>query len=211
MIKENMADFDENTRDRHLKELVQLAYRLGASNAGLVSARDIRVEDNLAALCLKPRCEHYGLSPGCPPHVSGPAAFRRWLEKCSHAIAIRIVVPSSVLFSDERREVMQLLHEIVAGIEQAAVDRGYTDSKAFAGGSCKHIFCRAHADCRVLSENGSCRNPQSARPSMSGFGIHVAGLMALAGWPAETGSRNTAADPDPISWVAGLIVISETL
>lgn len=211
MCKEHMAVFDENTSARHLKELVKLAYRLGASNAGLVSARGIRVEDNLAALCLKPRCEHYGLSPGCPPHVSGPAAFRRWLKKCRHAIAIRIVVPSSVLFSGERREVMQLLHEIVAGIEQAAIDRGYTGSKAFAGGSCKDIFCRTHTDCRVLSGNGSCRNPQSARPSMSGFGIHVGGLMELAGWPADTGSRNTAADPDPTSWVAGLIVISVSL
>ena len=208
MIEENAANLYENTSDRHIKELIDLARRLGASTAAVVAPRDICVEDRLAALCLKPRCEHYGLSPSCPPHVSGPSVFRRWLETCSHAIVIRIVVPSSVLFSDERREVMQLLHEIVTGIEQAAVDRGYTRSKAFAGGSCKHIFCNDHAECRVLSENGSCRNPQSARPSMSGFGINVSGLVTLAGWPAEIGVPKTDSEPEAMSWLAGLILIS---
>jgi predicted metal-binding protein len=94
-------------------------------------------------------------------------------------------VPSAAMFSDERREIMQLLHEIVAGVELKAADMGYSGSKAFAGGSCKKIFFYDLMDCGVLSDKGECRHPRSARPSMSGFGINVAKLLQSAAWPAK--------------------------
>jgi predicted metal-binding protein len=113
------------------------------------------------------------------------------------------------MFSEERREVMQLLHEIVAGVEMQASSMGYIDSKAFAGGSCKKIFCRDHTACRILAEHEECRNPQSARPSMSGFGINVGKLLHSAGWPAKMASEEQASDAESMTWVAGLIVISD--
>lgn len=162
------------------------------------------METALADLCNESQCENYGLSPSCPPHVSGPAGFRNLQKESRHAIAIRIVVPSSALFSDERRDIMKLLHEIVANVEHAAVSMGYRNSKAFAGGSCKKIFCNDHADCRVLSEGKECRHPEWARPSMSGFGINVSELMKSCGWSGEINMRE---DAGSMSWVAGLILI----
>ena len=85
-----------------------------------------------------------------------------------------------ILLSSERRDIMKLLCEIVAGIEQAAVKTGYLNSKSFAGGSCKRIFCHDYTDCRVLSEGGEWQNPRYAQPSMSGFGINVSMLMQTA-------------------------------
>jgi hypothetical protein len=76
-------------------------------------------------------------------------------------------VPSEILYSGENRELFQLLHEIAAGIENSAVKMGFSDAQAYAGGSCKRIFCHDHPECRVISEKGSCRNPDYARPSMS--------------------------------------------
>lgn len=186
---------------------VQLARRLGASDAGVISSSDISVEDDLANLCREPQCKNFGLSPSCPPHVAGPSGFRKLQENLKHAIVMKIDVPTAILFSDERRDVMKLLHEIAAGVEQAAVRAGYSDSKAFAGGSCKEIFCRDHTSCRVVSDQGECRNPRHARPSMSGFGINVAKLMRVAGWPSEMHNRETDSNTESMTWVAGLIMI----
>jgi len=192
---------------RILKELIELAYRSGASGATAISTGDIFVEDALANLCREPRCESYGLSTSCPPHVSGPSGFRELLKKFKHAIVIKIDVPLKILLSSERGDIMKLLHEIAAGIEQAAVKTGCPSSKAFAGGSCKKIFCHNYESCRVLTEGGVCRNPRHARPSMSGFGINVSKLMQAAGWTMNR--YNSEADPDTASTapICGLILI----
>lgn len=187
-----------------INELVQQAHKAGASEVAIVSAKEIVVDDTLAKFCLKPRCENYGLSKSCPPHVGGPDSFRKQLENFEQALFIKIEVPSEILFSNERREVFQLLHEVGAGIEQAALQMGFTRSQAYAGGSCKFLFCYDHSDCRALSEKGSCRNPQSARPSMSGFGIHVAKLVETAGWSTGgatlgiRGTQSTGMGPDTV-------------
>ncbi|MBW2709725.1 MAG: DUF2284 domain-containing protein [Deltaproteobacteria bacterium] len=192
-----------------LNDLIQLAYRSGAGEVGIANASHVSVEDPLANVCREIRCGAYGLSPSCPPHVSGPIGFRELIRKTRHAVVIRVDVPSSVMFSNERDEVMQLLHEIVSGVEQAAIRMGYAESKAFAGGSCKKIFCRDHKACRVLSEQGECRNPQSARPSMSGFGVNVLKLMQKAGIPADKSPTPDQAGyhEESMSWVAGVVMV----
>jgi len=164
----------------------------------------------LANLCKgDPQCENYGLAPSCPPHVPGPSGFPEWQKESDYSIVVRIDVPTAVMFSHERREVMRLLHEIVAGVEQKAVGMGCGGSKAFAGGSCKKIFGHDHATCRVLSKQAECRNPLAARPSMSGFGINVAKLMQSAGWPAKKAIHENASDMESMTWVAGLIIIAD--
>jgi predicted metal-binding protein len=196
----------EGDRTRaHLEELAQLAISMGASDARAIDSSDILVKESLAKKCVEPRCSNYGLSPSCPPHVSGPEGFRKLQETHEHAIVVRLVVPAAALLSHESRDLGRLLHELVAGIEHEAVEMGYADSKAFAGGSCKNMFCQEHLECRRLSEDGECRHPASARPSMSGFGIDVFELMEACGWPANvnTGESNS----DSMSWLAGLVMI----
>ena len=193
--------------DSMLEELVRLGRTLGAGDVRAISAKEISVEDRLANLCREPKCKNYGLSPSCPPHVGGPSEFRNLLEKYEQAIVVRIVVPSSALFSDAREDIMRLLHQIVAGIEQEAVRMGFNGAKAFAGGSCKNLFCDDYAGCRVLSEKGKCRNPEEARPSMSGFGINVSNLMKVCGWAGDIKTSRAEAVRAPLFWVAGLILV----
>jgi len=190
-----------------LKELTQLAYQLGASGATDISTSDISVEDDLANLCREPKCENYGLSTSCPPHVSGPSGFRGLLKKFKHAIVIKIDVPLEILLSSDRRDIMRLLHEIAADIEQAAVKTGCPSSKAFAGGSCKKIFCHDYEGCRVLTEGGECRNPRHARSSMSGFGINVSKLMQAAGWTMNRYTNEADSDTASTAPICGLILI----
>ena len=206
LIRNNHFQIDDNT-ESNLKELIRLAHTLGASEAKIISPDDISVEDVLADLCSQSKCNNYALSPSCPPYVSGPSGFRELQKKGRYAMALRISVPSAALFTDERKEIMRLLHEIVAGIEHAAVKMGYCKSKAFAGGSCKKIFCHDRADCPSLSDAGECRYPQLARPSMSGFGINVSKLMKVCGWPADINTSGSKTHNGSMSWVAGLILI----
>ncbi len=190
-----------------LEKLKQLAISSGASDAEIIASDLISVEDDLAKRCLEPKCGNYGLATSCPPHVSGPPGFREAQKKLKRAIVIRIVVPSEALLSSERKDLGRFLHEIVACVESSARDMGYSNSRGFAGGSCKNIFCGDHADCRVLKENGECRYPQYARPSMSGFGVDVFKMMETCGWPVNINSRETGPEAGSMSWIAGMVLI----
>jgi predicted metal-binding protein len=190
-----------------LKELTELACRLGVSHAKVISTSEILIEDDLAKLCREPQCENYGLSASCPPHVAGPSGFRKLLENFEHAVVFMIEVHSEILLSSDRREVFRALHEIAAAIEHAAVEIGYRNSRAYAGGSCKRLFCQDYSSCRILKEGGECRNPDRARPSMSGFGINVSKLMAAAGWTMKRITRDLDQHKASMSTVCGLVLI----
>ena len=194
-------------KDIDIKKLLEPAVSLGAADAQVISSSKIIIENHLADFCTPPQCKNFGLSPSCPPHVGGPRAFRDLQKKNPLAVVVRLVVPSEALFSGEKREIMQLLHEIVAGIEQKAIEMGYSESKAFAGGSCKKIFCHDHSDCRVLAKGGDCRHPLHSRPSMSGFGINVSELMKACGWPSEINTQKPESGAGTMTWVAGLVLV----
>jgi len=198
--------------DGELNILIKTAMETGASDAVVISSATIVVEKELADLCNgDPRCENYNLAPSCPPHVPGPAGFRKWQKESDYSIAVKIDVPMAAMFSEDRLEIMQLLHEVVARVEKKADGMGYKGSRAFAGGSCKELFCSEHATCCVLDAQGLCRHPQYARPSMSGFGINVTKLMQSAGWPYNKATRQQAADEESMTWVAGLILIADVV
>ena len=202
-----MEEMKEGKTPKELIDLVERALRLGASNAVVICSTDISVEDGLASLCQEPPCENYGRSAGCPPHVSGPDGFRKLIRELKQAVVFKIDVPTEVLFSSERRDLFRLLHEIGAGIERLAVQRGYLHSKAYVGGSCKQIFCQEHPECRILGEGGKCRNPDLARPSMSGFGINVTKLMQTAGWTMHRATRETGKAESSMGTLCGLVLV----
>ena len=181
--------------DAAMKKLTDLACQSGATAAAGIDARDSVLREALAALCNADQCDHYGQAPSCPPYVGGPEDFRKRFAGVSQAIVIRIDVPTEILLSSQRREVMRLLHEIAADVERAAAGMGWPDAAALAGGSCRHLFCFNQSGCAAVDGGGDCRHPDAARPSMSGFGIDVTHLMAAAGWQlnrAGVGDAHTA-------------------
>lgn len=186
------------------QSVVEAALVRGATEAVILRPDEVAVDPALAEKCLAPRCEFYGLSKSCPPNVSGPKAFTEKLAKTKAALFFRIDLPKDLLFSSDRRECFQLLHEVAAGIEMAVVSLGFQGASAYAGGSCKNIFCDAKARCRVVDEKKPCRHPHKARPSMSGFGIHVAKLMEAAGWKDADQSGK-----EEMSYVCGLVLLAQ--
>jgi predicted metal-binding protein len=194
---------------QQLAHLTHEAKRLGATSSAIISSKEIQVKDNLAALCNgEYTCPNFGLAASCPPYVEGPVEFRKWQAQSKYSIIVKIELPTSVMFSDERKGVFQLLHQIVAVLEQKAIELGFGKSKAFAGGSCKELFCDDQENCRVIVENEPCRHNEIARPSMSGFGIDVTQLMKSSGWSAPKAEKSNFSDKDATSWVAGLILLA---
>ena len=196
------------TPPRQLNRLVETALSLGASAAKVLPSAEIITEQRLANFCLEPRCPTYGLSASCPPYVAGPEGFRRLQQTHQFAVAIKIDVLAAALFGDDRPLVLRVLHEVVSGVEHEAVRLGYAQSQAFAGGSCKVIFCSEEEDCQKVS-SGVCRHPQVARPSMSGYGINVAKLMESCGWNTKMITHDTRPEEGAISWTAGLVMIGQ--
>lgn len=195
--------------EQEYSHLIQEAINLGATNCTVIPSRQVLVKEKLAALCNgEYTCPDYGLGTSCPPHVEGPAQFRRWQVKSRYSIVVKIELPSSVMFSQERDDVMRLLHGIVAEVEKKAVATGFKNSKAFAGGSCKNLFCGDRARCCVLTENKTCPHKDLVRPSMSGFGIDVTQLMGSCGWSGHRAKKTDAANELSLSWVAGLILLA---
>ncbi len=197
------------TLKQQLVQISQEAKNLGATDCAIIASKEIQAKDNLAALCNgEYTCPNYGLAASCPPHVEGPVEFKKWQTQSKYSITIKIELPTSVMFSDERKGVMQLLHQIVAAVEQKAIEIGFKESKGFAGGSCKALFCDNQEHCCVVAENKPCRHIESARPSMSGFGIDVSLLMKSSGWSALKAKKSNISDKDDTSWVAGLVMLA---
>ena len=103
---------------------------------------------------------------------------------------------------------MKLLHQIVAAVERKAVATGFGNAKGFAGGSCKELFCENREYCCVLKENKTCPHTESARPSISGFGIDAVQLMKSSGWSAKRADHLDISDSKGLSWVVGLIMLA---
>ncbi len=189
-----------------LTPLVDLALSLGASEAAVIDSSLIQVSEQLALKCVQPRCENYGLSFSCPPYVEGPAGFRKMAALRPQALVVRLVVPAAMLLSWERLELGRVLHELVATLETEAVRQGYKDSTAFAGGSCKELFCQEYLECQRIA-GGSCRHPDLARPSLSGYGVDVFKLIEDCGWNPYFKGEGGNSEESGLAWVAGLILI----
>ena len=190
-----------------LAELIALARRLGASDAAIVEADAIRVDEGLARFCLPPGCPHYGRSAGCPPYVNGPHWFRAQLKHYRWAVLVRIDANTEVLRSDRSKSLFRQLHRIAAGIERSALSSGCPDAMAFAGGSCRFLFCGDQTGCPVMEENGVCRHPKAARPSLSGYGVDVGHLAGLAGWQMRWVSEQDASDGSGKASVYALVLV----
>jgi len=76
-----------------LQKLIQKAFELGASDAKIISAQAVVVEDRFAEMCASPQCPGYGLAPSCPPYVMKPSEFRDLLTHYEHVWFLRLMFP----------------------------------------------------------------------------------------------------------------------
>jgi len=195
----------ENAREQLL---LQHALELGVSDARLIDADRIRVEDALAKICKDPGCPGYGQGANCPPHVMQPVAFRRLLRDYPRAMVFKFDVPTEVLLGDGRFEVSRIVHESAANLERHALACGYAAARGLAAGSCRRIFCPEEKHCRVLEGDGGCRHPDAARPSISGLGVNFFELSRTVGWPIHKITSESNPDEVPMGLMAGMVLLT---
>lgn len=193
--------------DKHEQQLLQHATELGVSDARLIDAVHIRVEDELAKICKDPGCPGYGLGANCPPHVMKPDAFRQLLRDYPRALVFKFDVPTEVLLGHGRFEVSRIVHETAANLERHALACGYAAAQGLAAGSCKRIFCAEETTCRVLAGDGDCRHPDGARPSISGLGVNFFELSRTVGWPIHKITRESDPADVPMGLMAGIVLL----
>jgi len=183
---------DEGTLKADLERYHELALESGASEAAIVPAGDVIIDERVRLKCLVPRCLRAGESPNCPPYAPDLDLVRRALSRFSWAILFKCdvepieeYVPGRGATKAERRRTLsfhQKSSEVIYVLECQVYKDGYHLAMGFGGGSCKDYLCQGMI-CQFL-DSGRCRFPQRARPAMEAVGMDVISLINKVGWQA---------------------------
>lgn len=192
-----------------LDGLIELACSLGATEAVIVQAGALIVEDRFAALCAEPhRCLSYGLAPGCPPHAMQPNVFRELLHSYQQILVFKIDAPVTALMGLERLEIARNIHRIAANVEREAIHLGLPLARGLAAGSCKELFCQQQDVCVVLQGQLNCPHSELARPSLSALGVNFTLLTETLGWKFRKIDEKAVAASEPaIGLMAGMVLL----
>ena len=169
-----------------------LAISSGASDAAIIPAGDVSVDERVRLKCVVPRCIRAGETPNCPPYGPDLDLVRRAFSRFSWAILFKCSVQPLEEYAPRRggtkaeeRHVLsfhQKSGEVVYTLERQAYKDGYHLAMGFGGGSCKDYLCQG-VICQFL-DSGRCRFPHRARPAMEAVGIDVVALINRVGWQA---------------------------
>lgn len=205
-VWEYVREAERNRMQHLLNDLKQTAITAGASDAQVISADIIAVEDKIIRFCKNPHCPSYGKSLNCPPHCMKPDAFRSLKKDFKYGLIFKIDVPTEILLSEDQFKEFRKVYEIVAELESKALQAGYTRSRGLGAGSCKPVFCPEQA-CQALRKGESCRFPDIARPSMEAVGINVFKLIKQVGWEIHKITEETDPEEVPNGVLAGLVLV----
>lgn len=210
-IKKIRSDMNEAHLSSDLEKYLQKAFDLGASNACIVRAEQIPVDERVTMKCQIPRCFGYGVGAHCPPNTMKPAELRELLKKYEWAVFFIKDIPPEVVVRDkatirERVEAYQQIYTMVSEVESAAFYDGHYLAFGFAAGSCRHTFCGQLPDCQAM-KGDKCRFSLKSRPSMEAVGIDVYKMVALAGWEIYPIGSGAKAQDIPKGTLAGIVIV----
>ena len=196
---------------KDLEKYCQKALEMGATQAKIVAAQDIIVDDRVPLKCQIPRCFGYGAGAHCPPNTLKPRELREILKLYEWAVLFIKDVPPEVIVRDkatikERVAVYQAMFKIVSELESMAFYDGHYLAFGFGAGSCRHTFCGQQENCQAM-EGKRCRFSLLARPSMEAVGIDVYKMVTQAGWeiyPIGSGAKPAEV---PKGILAGIVIV----
>lgn len=203
-------EISEDTLKADLERYKQKAIELGVSRAEIIPAQWVQIDERVRLKCSVPRCRSYGLCPYCPPHTPEPELMRRALSRFKWAILLAMDVPVEDFTERNRyyshgRKHQRKGNEIAAKLELTAFADGYYLAAAFGSGTCWSLLCD-RTPCQVF-DNGSCRFPLKARPSMEAVGMDVFGLVTKAGWGIYPIYNGINPDLVPCAWSISIVFI----
>jgi predicted metal-binding protein len=182
----------EETARSDLDRYRELALEWGASEAEIVPANSVTIDERVRLKCVVPRCLRAGETPNCPPYAPNLDLVRRALSRFSWAILFKCdvepieeYVPRKGATKAEQRRTLSFHRQssdVVFELERQAYQDGYHLAMGFGGGSCKDYLCQGML-CQFL-DSGRCRFPHRARPAMEAVGMDVVALINEVGWQA---------------------------
>jgi predicted metal-binding protein len=210
-VQKITVDMNEARLPEDLERYRRKALEMGATQAVIVKAEEIPVDERVTLKCRIPRCFGYGVSAHCPPNALKPEELREILKKYHWAVFFIMDVPPEVIVRDkatikERVAAYQLVFKIVSEIESQAFYDGHYLAFGFAAGSCRHTYCGQKENCQAL-EGKRCRFSLRARPSMEAVGIDVYKMAARAGWDIYPIGSNAKPEDQPKGTLAGIIIV----
>jgi predicted metal-binding protein len=178
-----------------------LALKLGATEARVIPAEEIVVENRVILKC-RFGCDDYGKKLTCPPFTLKVDEFRKMLKDYKYALIVKFKSPAeadddvskSLLRSQYDSTVSRDLREkaskfwsdwkgdkerillAVLELEKAAFNKGYTFAVGFTSGSCG--LCEK---CNVQA--GICLHPTMARCPEHAVGVNMKKTAEKAGMP----------------------------
>ena len=210
-VEKITLDMNESRLPQDLDRYKEKALELGATNAKIIRAEEIPVDERVTVKCQIPRCFGYGVSAHCPPHTMKPAELKELLKKYHWAVFFIRDVPAEVIVRDkatikERVAAYQEVFKIVSEIESMAFYDGHYLAFGFAAGSCRHTFCGQQENCQAM-EGKRCRFSLLARPSMEAVGIDVYNMVAATGWDIYPIGSGAKPEDMPKGVLAGIIIV----
>ncbi|MFA5111253.1 MAG: DUF2284 domain-containing protein [Desulfobaccales bacterium] len=210
-VRKIAVDMYEDRLQQDLERYRELALQLGATQAKIVRAADIPVDERVTLKCQIPRCFGYGVSAHCPPNTMKAAELQNLLKKYHWAVFFIKEVPPEVIVRDkatikERVAAYQLVYKIVNEVESRAFYDGHYLAFGFAAGSCRHTFCGQQEGCLAM-EGKKCRFSLKSRPSMEAVGIDVYKMAAQAGWDIYPIGSDAKPEDMPKGTLAGIVIV----
>jgi predicted metal-binding protein len=210
-VRKIAVDMYENKLAQDLERYRQQALELGASQAKILKAEEIPVDERVTLKCQIPRCFGYGVSAHCPPNTMKAAELQSLIQKYHWAVFFIKEVPPEAIVRDkatikERVAAYQQVYKIVNEVESMAFYDGHYLAFGFAAGSCRHTFCGPQEGCQAL-DGKRCRFSLRSRPSMEAVGIDVYRMVAQAGWDIYPIGSDAKPGDMPKGTLAGLVIV----
>jgi predicted metal-binding protein len=210
-VRKAAVDMYEDRLAQDLERYREQALAMGATQAKIVKAEAIPVDERVTLKCQIPRCFGYGVSAHCPPNTMKAAELKDLLQKYHWAVFFIKEVPPEVIVRDkatikERVAAYQQVFKIVNELESMAFYDGHYLAFGFAAGSCRHTYCGQQEGCQAM-EGKRCRFALRSRPSMEAVGIDVYKMAAQAGWDIYPIGSDAKPEDMPKGTLAGIVIV----
>lgn len=147
-----------------LQDWPYIAQSAGFERAVLLPAAEIPTAPWVRQKCIN-GCARFGANLQCPPHSMNHLQTRELLDSYSWALLVEGMPPG------------RDFHRKLLALEKRAFLNGFHKAFVLGAGHCPV--------CDSCSEDGGCRFPDLARPSMEGSGIDVYATANLASIPLQ--------------------------
>jgi predicted metal-binding protein len=178
--------------------LRKMALDLGASDAKIITADKVVVEDRVVLKC-KVGCNNYGKTLACPPYTPSAKEFRKIVGEYKYALFMKFTskaeadaelqkslsksdvdtLPKDIkektekFWAEWKEDKKEMLASVVK-LEKEAMHKGYSLAISFVSGSCQ--LCE-----KCNTETRICVHPEMARYSEDAVGVNVKKTAENAG------------------------------